>query len=85
LLKAKADALSALAITESLAELTVAIDRLQGLASAIEAATAQAKQSSGESSNLSKKLNRLTIWIAIAALGSAAGTILQAVVAIRHW
>jgi hypothetical protein len=93
LLQAKAAIQSAVAVTESLAALTFAVDdvanrtigRMNDRIKAIEATTTQAKESSEESSNLAKTLNRLTIWIAIAALGSAAGTILQAVVAIRHW
>jgi hypothetical protein len=93
LLEAKASIQSAVAVTEFLAALTLAVNdvanrtigRMNDLIKAIEAATAQAKESSAESSNLAKMLNRLTIWIALAALGSAAGTILQAVAAIRHW
>jgi hypothetical protein len=92
-IQAKAAIQSAVAVTESLAALTFAVDdvanrtigRMNDLIKAIEAATSQAKESSNESSNLAKTLNRLTIWIAIAALGSAVGTILQAVVAVRHW
>jgi len=89
-LEAKASIHSAIAVTESLLGLTVAVNdlanrtigRLNELTRAIDAATAQARQSSDESSNLSKKLNTLTVWIALAAIASAAGTIAQAMIAL---
>jgi hypothetical protein len=89
-LQAKASIQSAIALADTLSGLTVvvndmassAIERLNELSKAIETATAQAKQSSDESSKLSKKLNTLTVWIAVAALASAAGTITQALVAL---
>jgi len=62
---------------------------LTNLTGAIEKSTAQAVVSSEEatsvakeSANLSRKLNRLTLWIIIAAIASAASAIVQAVVAI---
>lgn len=90
--QAKASIQSAIAITDSLSGLTVAVNdlanrtigRLNELTRAIDAATVQAKQSSDESGKLSKKLNTLTVWIAIAALASAAATITQAVVALTN-
>jgi hypothetical protein len=86
----------AIEIAEALVGLTVAVRSLEQnsmlvmnkLLKEIETSTAQTKTSSQESgkvalesANLSRKLNRLTIWIVIAAIVSAGAAAVQASVA----
>lgn len=89
-LEARGSMLSALAIADALTGLTVAVEdhanrtvqRMTSLTTAIEAVNAVMEGSSEESGKLSRKLNSLTVWIAIAAIASAAATIAQVVIAV---
>jgi hypothetical protein len=95
---------SAIAITEALIGLTVAVEdlanrtvtRMNALSETITKASEQSAQTSAlastqaatasqESGALQRKLNKLTIWIVVAAIASGLGTVVQAIVAVRHW
>jgi hypothetical protein len=74
----EADIQCAIEIIEAMGSLTVAVN---DMANRSEAASKESGRVAAESANLSRKLNRLTVWIVIAAIASAVAACVQAWVA----
>ena len=76
----EADIQCAIEIIEAMGRLTVAVN---DMANRSEAASKESGKVAAESAKLSRKLNWLTVWIVIAAIGSTAAAIVQAAVAVH--